>query len=201
MQTIIISIYNSLHMTTPEKLSVKNPNYSHRRVKKRVIVIPNQNSNSRANRSQIIDFVSYPNLSRTLLYKLRGRELGRPLGNNIEKKWMKPNIESHICKNEKELNEAVQSAKPGDYIYFNFGTIDEIVYQVVDNNGITKIRTIRDLMHGIENPVLDFPYRIYNRNRGRNRGRSRNRSRSRSPRPNRTIGGRRRSTRKMKHRH
>lgn len=107
MQTIIISIYNSLHMTTPEQLSVKNPNYSHSRVKKRVIVIPNQTSNRGTNRSQNIDFVSYPKLSHTLLYKLRGRELGLPLGNNIEKKWMKPNIESHICKNEKELNEAV----------------------------------------------------------------------------------------------
>jgi hypothetical protein len=98
----------------------------------------------------------------------------------------------YSCDDKITLAKIVQHAHPGEFIYYNSGSIDEIVYQVVNNNGTKKTRIIRDLMHGIENPVLDFPYRIYNR--------SRSRSRSRSPlRP--TIGGRRRSTRKMKRRH
>ena len=120
-----------------------------------------------------------------VLSRLRDREEGKGKHRPIRDKR-----EPYRCTNKITLAKIVKHANPGDYIYYKLGTTDELAYQVVNNNGIKEKLLIRDWQHN-KNPPRNWPFKI-NRVHAANAATAANAA---------VPGGRRRSTRKMKHRH
>lgn len=118
-----------------------------------------------------------------VLSRLRSREEGKRKHTPI-----RDIREPYLCTNKITLAKIVKHANPGDYIYYKFGTTDELAYQVVNNNGIKEKRLIREGKHNKNPPLLYWPFKI-------NTVRAANAANAAVP------GGRRRSTRKMKRRH
>ena len=210
MQTIIISIYNSLHMSGLPMVRKRHPysmpsTSSNRRGRNF-----NGNNNHSRNRSrsplrekpQIVRSALNNNLyaqeppyeprpipELQVLSRLRGREEGKRKHTPI-----RDIREPYRCTNKITLAKIVKHADPGDYIYYKFGTTDELAYQVVNNNGIKEKRLIREGKHNKNPPLLYWPFKI-NTVHAANAVNAATAANAAVP------GGRRRSTRKMKRQH
>jgi hypothetical protein len=167
-------------------------------VRKRLIIPPDERIFNNRNRSplkerpqHVVSALNYiinerypprPISKQPGLPELRKREKGNRL-------YTSP-PQSYSCNDKITLAAIVQHARPGEFIYYKSGSIDAIVYQVVNNNGTKEKRIIREWIYNKHKP-LNYPFKVREENAS-NVPNASNASTAAMP------GGRRRLTRKIR---